>query len=120
MSGTQVSDPAGAVTVRDPAEIERTPWEPLRGLSGVEHKVLWRSGEMIAGLVRVAAGAEEPGHVHTDADHHVYVLQGSARIAGQPVAAGGFAYVPAGVPHSTDDVGPEGCTFFYTYLPRHR
>ena len=115
----KTTPPADAVTVVERADIERQPWQPMRGLPGVEHKVLWRSGTMIAGLVRLAPGAEEPGHVHHDADHHVYVLEGAARIAGQQVESGGFVYVPAGVPHSPTDVGPDGCTVFYTYLP-HR
>lgn len=119
MRETVVSYPSDAVTVVARPDIDGRPWEPLRGIAGVEHKVLWRSGQMIVGLVRLAPGAEEPGHRHHDADHHMYVLEGAARIAGQFVSSGGFCYVPAGVPHSTTDVGPDGCTFFYTYVPRH-
>jgi uncharacterized RmlC-like cupin family protein len=119
MTETQTSFPLDAVTVLSAADVDRTPWQPLRGLAGVDHKVLASSGQMNVGLVRVAAGAEEPGHVHHDADHHVYVLSGTARIAGQQVAEGGFVYVPAGVSHATTDVGPDGCTLFYTYVPRH-
>src|SRR5436309_1975874 len=80
MSEVGLSYPAGVVNVVDAAQVEKTPWEPLRGLAGVNHKVVWRSKEMIVGLVRIDPGAEEPGHAHTDAQHHVYVLQGSARI----------------------------------------
>ncbi|HEX2418507.1 MAG TPA: cupin domain-containing protein [Micromonosporaceae bacterium] len=119
MTETQVSFPLDQVTVVDNSEIRDRPWEPLRGLVGVEHKLLWNSGQMNVGLIRVAPGAEEPGHVHHNADHHVQVLSGSANIAGQHVGPGDFVYVPAGVRHATTDVGPDGCTFFYTYVPRH-
>lgn len=118
MSETTTAFPLDAVTVVEKPSIEARSWEPLRGLPGVNQKVLWQSGRMIAGLVRMDPGAEEPGHVHHDADHHVYVVDGSARIAGREVSAGGFVFVPAGVSHAATDVGPDGCTFFYTYLPR--
>jgi uncharacterized RmlC-like cupin family protein len=118
MSEAGLSFPTDALTVVGKASIDAQPWEPLRGLAGVNHKVLWRSGQMIVGIVRMEPGAQEPGHAHHDAHHHMYVLQGSARIGGQIVEAGGFAFVPAGVTHATTDVGAEGCTLFYTYLPQ--
>jgi uncharacterized RmlC-like cupin family protein len=119
MTETQVSFPLDQVTVVARTEIEDRGWEPLRGLDGIDHKLLWSSGQMNVGIIRVAPGGQEPGHVHHNADHHVHVLSGSANIAGRHVNAGDFVYVPAGVPHATTDVGPQGCTFFYTYVPRH-
>lgn len=119
MSEARTSPPAEALTVIGPADVDRMPWQPLRGLAGVEHKVLWRSGEMVVGLVQLAPGAAEPGHVHHDADHHVHVLRGSATVADRPAPTGSFVYVPAGVAHSTVAGDPEGCTLFYTYVPRH-
>jgi Mannose-6-phosphate isomerase len=119
MTNVTTAFPLDAVTVVDKTVIDEKAWEPLRGLKGVNQKVLCNSGRMIAGLVRVEPGAEEPGHVHHDAEHHVYVLDGSARIAGKDVSAGGFVFVPAGVQHATTEVGPEGCTFFYTFLMHH-
>lgn len=115
MSQTWVPSPTGAVRVLDKRSIESQPWQPLRGLTGIQHKVFWRSENMVAGIIRLEPGAEEPGHAHHDAAHHVYVLQGSARIGGQTVEAGAFAFVPAGVTHATTAVGAEGCTMFYTY-----
>jgi quercetin dioxygenase-like cupin family protein len=119
MSEVEVSFPTDALSVVDRTSIDAQPWEPLRGLAGVDQKVLWRSGQMIVGIVRLAPGAREPGHAHHDADHHVYVLDGSARIGGHLMEAGAFAFVPAGVTHAITDVGPEGCTLFYTYAPQH-
>src|SRR5215207_5129590 len=91
MSQAGVPLPIDAVRVLDRGSIEDQPWEPLRGLAGVQHKVLWRFGQMIVGIVRLEPGAEEPGHAHHDAAHHVYVLQGAPRIGGKPVEAGGSA-----------------------------
>jgi hypothetical protein len=88
MSQAGVPLPTDAVSVLDKRSIDDQPWEPLRGLAGVQHKVLWRSGRMIVGIVRLEPGAEEPGHAHHDAAHHVYMLHGSARIGGQTVEAG--------------------------------
>jgi uncharacterized RmlC-like cupin family protein len=118
MSETIVSFPTDAITVLDAASVDQARWEPLRGLPGVTHKVLWRSEDMIVGLVRLEPGAEEPGHAHHDANHHVYVVHGNARIGGEVVHRGGFVFVPAGVSHATTDVGSEGCTLFYTYVRR--
>ena len=108
-----------AVSVVDKKTIDDSAWQPLRGLAGVNHKVLWRTGEMVVGIVRVEPGAEEPGHAHHDASHHMYVLDGSARIGGQTAAAGAFAFVPSGVTHAITDVGPGGCTLLYTYATKH-
>jgi quercetin dioxygenase-like cupin family protein len=119
MSEAESAFRADAVSVVDKKAIDDTPWEPLRGLAGVNHKVLRRTGEMVVGIVRVEPGAEEPGHAHHDASHHMYVLDGSARIGGQTVGTGGFAFVPAGVTHAITDVGPAGCTLLYTYSAKH-
>src|SRR5438874_13753584 len=70
MSEVGLAFPAGVVNVVDAAEVEERPWQPLRGLAGVNHKVVWRSKEMIVGLVRIDPGAAEPGHAHADAQHH--------------------------------------------------
>jgi quercetin dioxygenase-like cupin family protein len=115
MSEVGLAFPGGVVNAVDATEVEKKPWEPLRGLAGVNHKVVWRSQEMIVGLVRIDPGAEEPGHAHADAQHHVYVLQGSARVGGTLVGTGGFVFVPAGVEHAITDVGADGCTLFYTF-----
>lgn len=39
MTETQVSYPLNQVTVVGEAQIADRPWQPLRGLTGVEHKV---------------------------------------------------------------------------------
>jgi quercetin dioxygenase-like cupin family protein len=122
MPETQLRDDLGQLRVLDRAAVDAIAWEPRPGQDGVSHKVLWRSGDVVVGLLRFEPGATEPGHAHHAAHHHIWVVQGSATIAGQPLNEGSYAYIPPGVVHQTKDVGPDGCTLFYTYRPleQHR
>ena len=38
-------------------------------------------------------------------------------MVGKRVDAGSYVYIPPGVAHAVDDVGPDGVEFFYTYRP---
>ena len=113
----------GKVLVRTSAELAATPWEELNGIEGATHKVLWQSGAVVIGLIRVEAGSTKPEHTHHGAHHHMLITRGSCVMLGQRVDEGSYVYVPPGVPHAVDDVGPDGVEFFYTYrpleLPRH-
>lgn len=111
-----VRDDLGHLLIRTAAQIDEMPWEQI-GTAGVDHKVLWQSGDVVIGLIRVAAGAVKPEHVHLGAHHHIWVTSGSCRMVGRDVAAGSYVYIPPGVPHAVDNVGPQGCEFFYTYRP---
>ncbi|MEZ5115866.1 MAG: hypothetical protein R2737_06325 [Candidatus Nanopelagicales bacterium] len=119
MSSTSPSDrdDLGRLIVLSGGEVDALDWEPLRGLPGVHHKVLWRSGDVVLGLIRVDAGAEKPAHSHHGAHHHILVTQGSCTMVGTPMDTGAYAYIPPGVEHEVTDVGPDGVTFFYTYRP---
>jgi quercetin dioxygenase-like cupin family protein len=110
-------DDLGQLIVASSAEVDALPWQPLGNTPGVSHKVLWRSGDVVLGLIRLEPGAENPAHVHQGAHHHILVTHGSATMIGRPLDAGSYVYVPPGVAHEVVDVGPEGCTFFYTYRP---
>jgi quercetin dioxygenase-like cupin family protein len=110
-------DDAGKLLILDTEQVDAIPWEPLRDLDGVYHKVLWRSGDAVIGLMRVTAGKSEPRHVHFHAHHHIWVVAGSGTIAGRAVSGGSYAYIPPGVEHGISDVGPSGCTVFYSYRP---
>jgi quercetin dioxygenase-like cupin family protein len=110
-------DDLGQLRVLDRAAIDAMEWEPRPGQEGVAQKILWRSGDVVVGLLRFAPGASEPGHAHHAAHHHIWVVQGSATIAGQPLREGSYAYVPPGVVHETTDVGADGLTLLYTYRP---
>ena len=109
--------------MRTAADVDAIAWEPLRGLPGVAHKVLWKSGDTVLGLMRLEPGAENPAHVHHGAHHHILVTQGSATMMGTVVKEGSYLYIPPDVSHDVVEVGPAGCTFLYTYRPvevRHR
>jgi quercetin dioxygenase-like cupin family protein len=110
-------DDLGKVIVRTAAELAATPWEDLPGIEGATHKVLWQSGAVSIGMIRVEAGRTKPEHTHHGAHHHMLITQGSCVMLGRRVDAGSYVYVPPGVPHAVDDVGPEGVEFFYTHRP---
>jgi len=119
VSQAGVPPPTDAVEVRNKKSIDDQPREPLRGLPGVQHKVLWRSGGMIIGIVRLEPGAEEPGHAHHDAAQHVDVLQGQ-RVDCWPDDRGRGLRLRAGRGHPRHHRrGPGGCTLFYTHPPGH-
>jgi hypothetical protein len=107
----------GRVIVRTSAELAEMPWEELHGIEGATHKVLWQAGDVVIGLIRVEAGRTKPEHTHHGAHHHMLITHGSCVMLGQRVDEGSYIYVPPGVPHAVDDVGPDGVEFFYTHRP---
>jgi len=113
---TTVRDDLGRLLIHTAPDIDAMPWQPI-GAQGVDHKVLWQSGDVVIGLIRVAAGATKPEHVHHGAHHHIWITRGSCEMVGTAVEAGSYVYIPPGVPHAVGNVGPEGCEFFYTYRP---
>ena len=44
-------------------------------------------------------------------DHHITVVDGTCRVLGRRIHAGGYAYVPAGIDHAVR-AGAWGCTLF--------
>lgn len=108
-------DDLGRVIVATGADIENVEWESEQ--PGVEHKVLWRSGDTTLGLMRVAAGAENPEHTHHAAHHHILMLSGECTMLGKRLGPGSYVYIPPSVPHSVTETSADGCTFFYTYRP---
>jgi uncharacterized RmlC-like cupin family protein len=117
---TEDRDDAGVPRVLSTADVDGMAWEPLPGMPGVAQKVLWRSGEIVIGLIRVEAGHERPAHVHLAAQHHIWVVAGSCTMLGREVGAGAYVHVPPGVRHAVTEVGPDGCTYFYTHRPLER
>jgi quercetin dioxygenase-like cupin family protein len=105
----------GAV-VLDSAAIERLPQQQLHGLADILTRVVWRSGESLAGVMEVAPGEQLPSHVHADGHHHVWVLSGTARILGVGVGPGSYVHVPAGMEHAVEEVSAAGLRVFYLYL----
>ncbi len=113
--------PAGHPTpvVLGHSAIDALPWQPRPGLGEVRVKELLRSGDCLAGLLRLEPGAGERAHSHSGAHHHVWVLQGEAQVAGIRVHPGAYIHVPAGVEHAITDAGPQGCEVFYVYQPEY-
>jgi quercetin dioxygenase-like cupin family protein len=107
----------GQALLRTAAELEAEPWLDLHGIDGATHKVLWQSGDVVIGMIRVEPGSTKPEHTHHGAHHHMFITRGSCVMLGERVDEGSYVYVPPGVAHAVDDVGPGGVEFFYTYRP---
>jgi quercetin dioxygenase-like cupin family protein len=96
--------------------VGRLPLEPLGGLEGVRHRVLWRDdGTSMAGVLTVAGGHHLGSHSHRANHHHLWVLEGRATVLGTELGPGGYAHIPSGVDHDIDARGSDGCTVFYLY-----
>jgi mannose-6-phosphate isomerase-like protein (cupin superfamily) len=110
-------DDLGTLIARSGQDIEAMPWEEIPTLAGVYQKILWQSGDVTLGLMRVDEGRENPEHVHHAAHHHILVLDGECTMVGKRLGPGSYVYIPPTVAHAVTDVGVGGCTFFYTYRP---
>jgi mannose-6-phosphate isomerase-like protein (cupin superfamily) len=114
---TQTLPESRQIRVFTPDQVDGLDWQTLDGQPGVKYKILWESEDMISGLLKIAPGAMEPGHAHREADHHLWVISGSVRVAGRDLEPGSYVYVPTRAEHETVATGPEGCTMFYVYRP---
>jgi mannose-6-phosphate isomerase-like protein (cupin superfamily) len=85
---------------------------------GIEHEVVWTRGRDRAGLLWFRGDAALPEHAHPEAEHHAWVIEGRARVAGRTLHHPAYWHVPAGLPHDIRGVAPEGCTILYLYLER--
>lgn len=103
-------------TVLSAAAVAALPSQPLGSLAGVTHRVIWRDGTSTAGVMTIEAGHRLGDHAHRTNSHHLWFVEGSARILGEIVGPGGYVHVPAGVTHDIDATGTAGCTVYYLYL----
>ena len=104
-------------TVLDGGAISALPWRVFHAIGvGVEHKVLWESGDSMAGVMRIAAGGQVDEHVHRLAHHHLWVTEGTVQLLGRSLGPGSYAHVPAGVAHRLVNGGDGPATFLYLYL----
>ena len=101
-----VLDAAAVAAIRD---------EPLGARPGIRHRPLWTDGVSKAGVMYVDAGHDLGAHTHRRHHHHVWIIDGRARVLGSDVGAGSYVHVPAGVEHDVDARETEGCAFFYLY-----
>jgi quercetin dioxygenase-like cupin family protein len=86
-------------------------------LPGIQRKVLHEKAGVMSYLLKFAPGAVLPAHRHP-MDERCVVLQGSVRIGGQALAAGGFHLAQEGLPHAdiTSDEG--GVIYLHGASPR--
>jgi quercetin dioxygenase-like cupin family protein len=103
-------------TILDASAIEQLPLEPLDGIEGVAHKVLWRNGTSVSGVLTVEAGHRLGTHAHRVNHHHIWVLGGSATVLGGHLGPGSYVHIPRGVEHDIDATDTDGCTVFYLYI----
>lgn len=82
----------------------------------MRRRILFRDATSEAGILRVGAGHRLGSHTHRENQHHMWVLDGEALIAGVRVGAGGYAHVPAGVEHDIDATETDGCRVVYLYV----
>lgn len=106
-----------ALTTLGPTDIESLPWRPVTGCPGVRAAELWRSGHSVDALIAYEPMASTPGQPHPHANHHIWVVSGSATLAGRRMIAGSYAYVAPGVTHPIAEVGPEGCVILQIHRP---
>jgi len=112
---THTGQPAPTIpAVLDPIPIESLPWRPVAGRAGVRTKELWRSAEAVCSLVTCDPGASTAGPPHPFADHHIWVTDGLAIVAGRRVAAGSYVHVPPDTAHPVTG-GEQGCTLLQVH-----
>ena len=108
---------ASMPTLFTPEEISAIPPTPLGALGGVTHRVLWHNDTSMAGVLTVEAGHRLGSHAHRVNHHHMWVIDGQARVLGAELGPGSYVHIPSGVEHDIDASASAGCTVFYLYLP---
>lgn len=106
----------GLPVVLDAAALEDLPEAPLGALPGVRHRSVWTDGTSKAGVMRIDAGHHLGAHSHRRHHHHVWVIEGVARILGRDLGPGSYVHIPNGVEHDFDARTTDGCAFFYLYV----
>jgi hypothetical protein len=108
---------ADFLLIRRPSDIDALPWKPVPDCPGVAARDLWRSGDRHDTLISYERGASTPGTHHARAHHHIWVIAGDASIAGQPMVAGSYVYVPPGTAHPITAGDTEGCLLLQMHRP---
>ena len=103
--------------ILNPGDVDKLAWRPVPGCPGVSAKDLWRSGDLHDALISYEPGGGTPGRPHPGANHHIWVISGSASIAGRPVVAGSYVYVPPDTAHPITDIGEQGCLLLQMHRP---
>jgi hypothetical protein len=101
--------------VLDPSDIDQLPWQSVPGCPGVRVSELWRRGDDHDALIAFEPGARTPGPPHRQAQHHIWVISGYASVAGRRITSGSYVYVPPGLAHAVEGIGPDGCTLLQVH-----
>jgi hypothetical protein len=117
MTSEQNETTAADLCVLQPADIRALPAALVQGCPGVTVREVWRSGDLHDVLLSYLPGAATPGCPHRGADHHIWVVRGSASIAGRHVETGSYVHVPPGVAHPILATGPAGCLLLQVHRP---
>jgi len=70
----------------------------------------------MAGVLTVEAGHHLGTHSHLLNHHHIWVLDGHAKILDDDLGPGAYVHIPSGVNHDIDATSSDGCTVFYLYI----
>ena len=89
-------------------------WQTVPGLAGVEVKPLGTANGQTMELSRYAPNIAYPAHVHAGPEF-VFLLQGSARLAGQWLYSGWSSAGEAGTVDEDFLSGEDGCVFLAIY-----
>lgn len=114
---TTTTHDSGTILILNPGEIDQLPWQSIPGCPGTVAKDLWRVGALHDALISYEPGSGTPGRPHPGADHHIWVISGSASIAGRRVGAGSYIHIPPGTEHPITDIGEEGCLLLQMHRP---
>lgn len=112
MDATQVRP----TTILTPEEIERLPAEPLGDIPGVANQLLWRDAHSMQGILTIEGGHHLGAHTHRVNHHHVWVVDGIARILGRDLPPGSYVHIPAGVEHDMEAPTERPCRILYSYV----
>ena len=96
------------------ADTDSLHWQPVENLPGVEVKALGEANGQTMELSRYAPNTSYPVHVHTGPEF-VYLLEGSARLAGQWLYPGWSSIGEAGTVDEDFTSGADGCVFLAIY-----
>jgi hypothetical protein len=91
-------------------------WQASTSLPGIETKLLGAADEQIMELSRYAPNTPYPPHVHAGPEF-VFLLEGSARLAGQWLQPGWSSIGETGTIDRDFMSGPDGCVFLSVYSP---
>lgn len=115
MTSSSASSGVPVATVLAAANIAALEEQSLGDLTGVGRRIFFRDDTSEAGILRLAGGHRLGSHTHRENQHHMWVLDGEAKIAGSQLGAGSYVHVPAGVEHDIDATDTDGCSVFYIY-----